>query len=205
MTWVPPWVIDRHRRRSLEAVPLHVPAGSARTAWRAAASAVKLAIVAPVTNPTLVPAGRPSSSTSQPPATSSATAAAGEIDVQAGVLVPGAGQPVRRERRRQAAADDEPEVASAGAGDQARLGGCGELLDHRRAGRSGLPGVARPSPSVARRGRPEDRRVGSRATPGSRSRCRPSWTGAGLRRSSWSPPRVPNGWDARPFDRLMLP
>ena len=50
----------------------------ASTPWRAAARAVKLAIVAPVTNPTLVPAGRPSSSTSQLPATSSATAAAGE-------------------------------------------------------------------------------------------------------------------------------
>ncbi len=39
---------------------------------------MKLAIVAPVTNPTLVPSGSPRSSTSQAPATSSATAAAGE-------------------------------------------------------------------------------------------------------------------------------
>ena len=50
----------------------------ARTPCRAAASAVKLAIVAPVTKPTLVPAGSPSRSISQAPATSSATAAAGE-------------------------------------------------------------------------------------------------------------------------------
>ena len=40
---------------------------------------MKLAIVAPVTNPALVPAGSRSSSTSQPAATSSATDAAGEI------------------------------------------------------------------------------------------------------------------------------
>ncbi len=40
---------------------------------------MKLAIVAPVTNPTLVPVGSPSSSTNHAPATSSATAAAGEI------------------------------------------------------------------------------------------------------------------------------
>jgi hypothetical protein len=38
---------------------------------------VKLAICAPVTNPTDTPAGRPSSSASQPPVTSSTTAAAG--------------------------------------------------------------------------------------------------------------------------------
>ena len=38
-----------------------------------------MAIVAPVVNPHDDPAGRPSSSTSQPWATSSATAAAGEI------------------------------------------------------------------------------------------------------------------------------
>ena len=40
---------------------------------------MKLAIVAPVTNPTLVPAGRSRSSTSQAAATSSATAAAGDM------------------------------------------------------------------------------------------------------------------------------
>src|SRR3546814_1576535 len=47
-------------------------------------------------------------------------------DEQAGVLIPGTGQPVRRERRRQAAPDDEPEVASPGARDEARVGRCGD-------------------------------------------------------------------------------
>jgi hypothetical protein len=48
------------------------------TAWRAAASAVKLAIVAPVANPTLEPAGSPKMSISQLAAISSTTAAAGD-------------------------------------------------------------------------------------------------------------------------------
>ena len=48
------------------------------TRWRAAASAVKFAIVAPVTKPTLEPAGSPNSSTSQSAATSSTTDAAGD-------------------------------------------------------------------------------------------------------------------------------
>ena len=46
---------DGDRRRALQPVPLDIPAGRASTPWRAAARAVKLAIVAPVTNPTLVP------------------------------------------------------------------------------------------------------------------------------------------------------
>ena len=49
-----------------------------RTAWRAAARAVTLAMVAPVVYPTDEPVGRPRSSSSQPAATSSTTAAAGE-------------------------------------------------------------------------------------------------------------------------------
>ena len=59
-------------------------------------------------------------------ATSSTTAAAGESDVQAGVLVPGAGQPVRRQGRRQATADDEAEVARAGGRHDARIRGPGQ-------------------------------------------------------------------------------
>jgi hypothetical protein len=49
------------------------------TAWRAMTIAVKFAGPPPVTNPTLVSAGRPNSSRSQPAATSSTTAAAGEV------------------------------------------------------------------------------------------------------------------------------
>ena len=44
-----------------------------------AASPVNDAIVAPVVNPTLTPAGRPNSSASHAPAISSATAAAGPM------------------------------------------------------------------------------------------------------------------------------
>ena len=51
----------------------------ARTAWRPAASAAKLAIVAPVTKPTLQPSGSPNRSSSHLVATSSTTAAAGDI------------------------------------------------------------------------------------------------------------------------------
>ena len=49
------------------------------SSWRAAASAVALAIPQPVTKPTLTDGGRPSNSTSHPAATSSTTAAAGDI------------------------------------------------------------------------------------------------------------------------------
>ena len=51
----------------------------ASSACRAAASPVNDAIVAPVVNPTLTPAGSPNSSASHAPAVSSATAAAGPI------------------------------------------------------------------------------------------------------------------------------
>ncbi len=50
----------------------------ASTAWRAAASAVRLAIVPPVTKPATVVDGRPKSSTSQRCATCSSVAATGE-------------------------------------------------------------------------------------------------------------------------------
>ncbi len=52
---------------------------SASTRCRAAARAVKFAIVAPVVNPADVPAGSPNRSTSQPSTTSSTTAAAGDM------------------------------------------------------------------------------------------------------------------------------
>ena len=52
-------------------------------------------------------------------------------DVQAGVLVPGRGQPVRGERGRDGAADHETEVASRRLGDDAGVGGGRQLRDHR--------------------------------------------------------------------------
>ena len=51
-------------------------------------------------------------------------------DVQAGVLVPRAGQPVGRERRGQPATDDEPEVARPGARDEPGVGGRGQRFDN---------------------------------------------------------------------------
>ena len=52
---------------------------SASTAWRAAARETVLAAWAPVTKPNDAPVGRPNSSFSHPPVTSSTTAAAGEV------------------------------------------------------------------------------------------------------------------------------
>ena len=95
---------------------------SASTWWRAAASAVMCAIWQPVTNPAETPSGRPSSSRSQPSATSSTTAALGAGDDEARVLIPRRGQPVRSERRGQRPADHEAEVAAARRRDDARLG-----------------------------------------------------------------------------------
>ena len=103
-------------------VGLDVPAGPAQHLVRAAASPVKFAICAPVTKPTDTSGGRPSSSASQPPATSSTTAAAGATDVEAGVLVPGRGQPVRGDGRRGRAADDEAEEPAARRRHESRLG-----------------------------------------------------------------------------------
>ena len=53
----------------------------------------------------------------------------GRGDVDAAVLVPCAGHPVRRQRDREAAADDESEVARAGAGDQAALHASGQRVE----------------------------------------------------------------------------
>ncbi len=55
------------------------------------------------------------------------------------ILVPGARQPVRRERGGQCAAGHEPEVARAGARDDARVREAGQVLDHLVGGQS-LPG-----------------------------------------------------------------
>ena len=74
---------------------------------------------APVTKPTLAPAGRPSSSSSQPPTMSSITATAGDMHVERAVLIPRARQPVGRHGHRHGAAGHEAEIARAGGRDEA--------------------------------------------------------------------------------------
>lgn len=54
----------------------------------------------------------------------------GPADDEAGVLIPGARQPVRRERGGQRAADDEPEVAAARNRDHPSVGRSGKRFDH---------------------------------------------------------------------------
>ena len=68
---------DADRRRAREPVDLDVVPGGASTWCRAATSAVACAIWQPVTSANDAPAGMPSSSLSQRPATSSATEADG--------------------------------------------------------------------------------------------------------------------------------
>ena len=105
---------DADPRRALEPVARDDPSRPrARTWCRAAASAVMCAIWQPVTKPAETPAGQPQQ-LAQPAerdllddAPRSATA-----PIEAGVLIPGRGQPVGRDRGRQRAADDEAEVAA---------------------------------------------------------------------------------------------
>ncbi len=127
---------------------------AASTRWRAAARQVTCAIWQPVVSPNEVPAGRPNRSSSQAPTTSSTTDADGPAGVDPGVLVPGAGQPVRGERGRQRPADHEPEVARPGDPDDTRLGVAREALDARRAVPRLRPGAVRRARPGARRGWP---------------------------------------------------
>ena len=190
MTCVPAWVTTVTGGAPWRPSRSTSQPARARTAWRAAASAVKLAIVAPVTNPTLVPAGRPSSSTSQPAATSSATAAAGEMTYRPAFWSHALVSQSAAERRRQAAADDEPEVARPGARDESRVGGGGEPLDD-------LERVGRAVGERPAHRRPQRREVDRTADGAGRERCqvvgrdagRPR-TGVGRRRSSVDPPRI---------------
>jgi len=68
---------DAQLRRPEESVSLDIPAGALQQKMRAAASAVKLATVAPVTTPPAVPSGKPSSSRTHSTAVSSNSAATG--------------------------------------------------------------------------------------------------------------------------------
>ena len=196
---------DGHGRRSLEAMTLHVPArpGEDGAACRGERREVghRRAGHEPDARP-----GREAEQLDQPAARDLLGDRRSRRDhVQAGVLVPRAGQPVRRERRRQAATDDEPEVASPGARDEARVGRCGELLDHRERVRRGLGErtahrrsqrreIDRTTDGAGRERRQVVGRDGGR--PGQESDV----VGHGLALLACR-----NGWDARPFDRLMLP
>ena len=171
VTWASSPTHDVDRRRPEQArAPRRPSRASRRTAWRAAARAVKLAIVAPVVNPHDVP-GRQAEQLDQPACCDLLGDRRGRREhVQAGVLVPGAREPVGRQGRRLAAADDEPEVARPGAGDDAPIGvrgpaprrpasgsspsaGSGPPIAARRAARSTGPPTGRSSRS-ARNGRP---------------------------------------------------
>ena len=136
----------RRRARAARGAPcrpsrLDVPAGAARArAWRAAASAGDVRHLARrSTKPTLArpPAARAGRAASRA-ATSSTSGGGGRHDVQPGVLVPGGGQPVRGERRRQRAAGHEAEVARPGGGDEPGLGRRGQRLEHLHSGRAGV-------------------------------------------------------------------
>ena len=147
------------RRRAEQAVALDVPAGLGQHVVPGGGEADGVGRLAPVTKPTDASAGRPSSSFSQPPATSSAAAAAGDGDRVERVLVPAGGEHVGRGRRGQRAADDEPEVARAGAWRRGRA----------RPRRAGPPA---PAPAAWER-RATDRRTPRPTRPG-RSTLRPA-------------------------------
>ena len=97
------------------------------TAWRRRS---RFAICAPVVSPT-PESGRQPEKLQQPPARHLLDHRGGRRgDGVEGVLVPGRGEPVGRQRRGQRAAGHEPEVARAGRGDEARGGVACECLDH---------------------------------------------------------------------------
>ena len=102
---------------------------AASTWWRAAARPVKLAICPPVTNPVLTRRRQPEQ-VGQPAGGDLLDRGRGRAEhEQAGVLVPGRGQPVGGQGGGQAAADHEPEVARPGRGDQPVVGQLGQLGD----------------------------------------------------------------------------
>ena len=100
-------------------------------ASRPAARQVKLAMVPPVTNPTALPSGSPSRSSSHELATCSVAVAAGREPGQPGVLVPGADQPVRGQRGRVRAAHHHPVEAAGRDRGQSGLERRREVLDDR--------------------------------------------------------------------------
>ena len=84
----------------------------------------------------------------------------GAGDVEARVLVPGRGQPVGGERRRDGAADHEAEVAPARDRDRRLAADRGEVGDDLARDRSGRRAPGRRAGRAARRRRPRERRAG---------------------------------------------
>ena len=126
--------------------------------WRAAASAVTLAIWQPVTKPE-GDAVREAEQVVEPsPATSSPRRRRAGDD-QARVLIPGRGQPVGGQRCRQRAADDEAEVAAAR--DAMRPGSAAASSGMTSSARTAHQGAARRGPRGARRATPMHEPAGS--------------------------------------------
>ncbi len=127
---------------------------SASTWWRAAASAVKFAIIPPVTKPTDA-LGREAEQVDDPAGRRLLDhRRRGRGDVEARVVVPAAREPVGGERGRVAPADDEAEVARAGNADEAgprrgRRAARSPRRSSEPASGTGPPNAARSSSSVA--------------------------------------------------------
>ncbi len=188
---------DRDRRGALQSLPLDVPADASQDAVACRGERREVGHRRPGHEPD-ARLGRQPEQLDEP--------AAGDLlgdrrgrrdDVQAGVLVPGAGQPVGAERGRRAAADDEAEVARTGTRDEARVGGGRRAIRRRRSRRTARPGADRPSPRAGRPGRPVHRPAGWRASPGTRRRSRRSGRGVAALSVMAGPLRDPTGrWDA---------
>ena len=165
VTWRFSPTSTRTRRRAGEPVAARRPSRPRSSTWnRAAASAGHVRHLCPGDEADRsLEQGVRAARRATPRVTSSTTEADGPADVEARVLVPGGGEPVRRERGRQRAADHEAEVAAAAHRDDARLGR-GRELPHDLRGSSGSSGNGPPS-SVAqlapgsRQGRPAARRA----------------------------------------------
>ena len=105
----------------------------------------------------------------QPAATSSIAAAAGEATWKTGALVPGRDEPVRGQRRRERPAEDEAEVARARGGDEPGSAAGGERRRRPPRGPPRARGAARPAPRRPPRRRPRRPPAARRPRPGTRS------------------------------------
>ncbi len=153
-----------HRGRALQALPLDVPAGGGEDTvpGRGKRREVGHRGAGHETNARL---GRQAQQFDEP-STGDLLRHGGRRrdDVQRCVLVPGRSQPVRGQRGRQAPADDEPEEARAGRGDQAGVRGRRQAFDHLERIRRALRDW--PAKGVAQRGqvdRSADRTILKRA------------------------------------------
>ncbi len=120
--WLPSWVIDRDGRRALEPMPLNVPAGAIEHAVAGGGERGEVGHGRAGHEPDARRRGQVEQLDEPGGGDLFGDGRCRRQHVQAGVLVPGARQPVGPDRRRDAAADDEPEITRAGASDEARLG-----------------------------------------------------------------------------------